>query len=313
MVLWLHTIGRTAATFRRTDRLTQLDEAQRQLREAVARFAAAEVAPHAEAADRTNVFPRLRELYSKMGAMGLHGVAVPSDKGGLGLGLLEHCLCVEELSRASAALGLSYGAHSELCIGQLVRHGTPAQRARLLPRLLAGTAIGALAMTEPDAGTDVFAMRTCADRAPPGRAGYVLNGTKTFITNAGLADVYIVYAKTRPDLGAKGISCFVVEAPCKGLSCSPHFDKLGMRGCPTAQLTFENCIVPAENLLGKENDGAAILRSGLDTERLVLAAGPLGIMAACLDTVLPYVKQRKQFGKVCFFSLFNSHVAKMHS
>lgn len=302
------------------DRVTKLDDTQRALVETARKFARAEIEPIATAADRDNSAP-IRELINKMGALGLHGVTVKQEDGGLGLGFLEHCLIMEEVSRASASVGLAYGAHSNLCINQIAKRGNAEQKARFLPGLISGQSVGALAMTEPDAGSDVFSMRTRAERSGSGDS-YRINGTKTFITNGGTADLYVVYARTRPDDddgggGSKkkheGLSCFVVEKGTRGFTFGPKFDKLGMRGSDTCQLTFEDCVVPAKNMLGKENEGGRILLSGLDSERLVLSAGPLGIMAACIDAVVPYVSQRQQFGKkIGAFQMIQAKLAEMH-
>ena len=262
------------------------------LRETVRGFSANEIAPRADEIDRTNTFPR--DLWMPMGALGLHGITVEEEWGGAGLGYLEHCIAMEEVSRASASVGLSYGAHSNLCVNQIRRNGSPGQKRRYLPKLISGEHVGALAMSEAGAGSDVVSMSTRAEK----RGGsYVLNGTKMWITNAPHADTLVVYAKTDPAAGPRGITAFLIEKGMKGFSVSPKLDKLGMRGSDTAELVFEDCEVPEENVLGAVNGGVAVLMSGLDYERAVLAAGSLGIMQAALDLVLPYVHERKQFGK----------------
>ena len=286
-----------------------LDDTQRALFEAVGRFADERLAPLNKKDSLTEA--ESRAAFKAMGDLGILGVTVRAEDDGLGLGYTEHCHVMELVSRANASLGLAYGAHSNLCVDQIRRHASAAQRRRWLPRLLAGDAVGALAMTEPDAGTDVLAMRTTAVR--DGDA-FVLNGTKTFITNGGIADYYVVYAKTAPAARHRGISAFVVKRGTPGLSFGTHFDKFGMRGSHTCQVVFRNCRVPAAAMLGKENAGAQILLGGLNTERLVLAAGPLGIMGACLDLVLPYTKQRKQFGKpLAAFQLIQGKIADMYT
>jgi len=285
-----------------------LGETADMLRDQVAAFAAAEIAPRAEEIDRSNTFPR--DLWPKMGALGLHGVTVEEELGGAGLGYLEHCVAMEEVSRASAAVGLSYGAHSNLCVNQIRLNGNDEQRRRHLPKLLTGEHVGALAMSEPGAGSDVVAMRLKAEKRGD---AYVLNGTKMWITNGPEADVLVVYAKTDPAAGARGISAFLVEKEMAGFRPAQKLDKLGMRGSDTCELVFEDCAVPAENLLGDENAGVRVLMSGLDYERAVLAAGPLGIMAACLDLVLPYVRERKQFGRpIGSFQLMQAKIADMY-
>src|SRR5215470_3278530 len=261
------------------------------LRASVREFAADEIAPRAAEIDRSNHFPM--DLWRKMGDLGLLGITVEEDYGGTAMGYLAHVVAMEEISRASASVGLSYGAHSNLCVNQIRRNGNVAQRAKYLPGLISGQHVGALAMSEPGAGSDVVSMRTRAEW----RGGrYVLNGSKMWITNGPDADVLVVYAKTDAGAGPRGISTFIVEKGMKGFSTSPKLDKLGMRGSNTCELVFVDCEVPEENRLGGENEGVRVLMSGLDYERAVLAGGPLGIMQACLDVVLPYVHERQQFG-----------------
>src|SRR6267378_4490547 len=258
-----------------------LGETADAIRETVHAFSQNEIAPRAAEIDRSNQFPR--DLWPKIGALGLHGITVEEEYGGAGLGYLEHCLAVEEISRASASVGLSYGAHSNLCVNQIRRTGTEAQRRKYLPKLISGEHVGALAMSEPGAGSDVVSMRTRADKKGD---RYILNGTKFWITNGPVAETLVVYAKTDPDAGARGITAFLIEKGMKGFSTAPKLDKLGMRGSDTAELVFEDCEVPAENVLGKVGGGVNVLMSGLDYERVVLAAGPLGIMQAALDVVI---------------------------
>jgi isovaleryl-CoA dehydrogenase len=285
-----------------------LGETADAIRETTARFAAAEIAPLAAEIDRDNAFPR--QLWPQMGALGLHGITVEEAYGGLGLGYLEHCVAMEEVSRASASVGLSYGAHSNLCVNQLRRWGSDEQKRRYLPKLITGEHVGALAMSEAGSGSDVISMRLTAE--PRGDA-YVLNGTKFWITNAPHADTLIVYAKTSPEAASRGVTAFIIEKGMPGFSVGQKLEKLGMRGSDTGELVFEDCEVPAENLLGPENGGAAVLMSGLDYERAVLAAGPLGIMQACLDAVLPYVRERRQFGKpIGTFQLMQGKIADMY-
>jgi isovaleryl-CoA dehydrogenase len=279
------------------------------LRETVRDFAAARVAPIAAEIDRTDEFPR--HLWPEMGAIGLHGITVPEEYGGSDMGYLAHCVALEELSRASASVGLSYGAHSNLCINQIKLNGTAEQKRRYLPKLVSGEHLGALAMSEPGAGSDVVSMQLRADRRGD---RYVLNGTKLWITNAHYAETIVVYAKTEPAAGPKGITAFIVENGFKGFSPAQKLDKLGMRGSPTSELLFQDCEVPAENVLGQVNHGVAVLMSGLDFERAVLAAGPLGIMQACMDVALPYVHERKQFGKaIGEFQLVQGKLADMYA
>jgi isovaleryl-CoA dehydrogenase len=278
------------------------------LRDTVAGFAQDRIAPRAAEIDRTNQFPR--DLWPELGALGLLGITVEEELGGAGLGYLEHCVAMEEVSRASAAVGLSYGAHSNLCVNQIRRNGSEAQKRRYLPKLISGEHVGALAMSEPGAGSDVVSMRMRAERRGD---RFVLNGSKMWITNGPEADTLVVYAKTDPNAGARGITAFLIEKGMKGFSTAQKLDKLGMRGSDTSELVFADCEVPAENVLGKMNEGARVLMSGLDYERVVLAAGPLGIMQACLDTVLPYVHERKQFGQpIGSFQLVQGKLADMY-
>lgn len=285
-----------------------LGETADALRASVARFAAERIAPRAASIDRDNAFPR--DLWPEMGALGLLGITVEEEDGGAGLGYLEHVVAMEEISRASASVGLSYGAHSNLCVNQIRRWGTEAQKARHLPRLISGEHVGALAMSEAGSGSDVVSMRLRAERRSD---RYILNGTKFWITNGPHADVLVVYARTEPDAGPRGITAFLVERGFAGFSTSPKLDKLGMRGSDTAELVFQDCEVPEENVMGPVNGGVGVLMSGLDYERAVLAAGPLGIMQAALDLVLPYVRERKQFGQaIGAFQLMQAKVADMY-
>jgi len=285
-----------------------LGETADAIRETTARFAADKIAPLAAEIDETNAFPR--QLWPQMGELGLHGVTVEEAYGGLGLGYLEHVVAMEEVSRASASVGLSYGAHSNLCVNQIRRWGTEEQKKRYLPKLISGEHVGSLAMSEAGAGSDVVSMRLTARKTGD---RYVLNGTKFWITNAPHADTLVVYAKTDPEADGKGITAFLIEKGMKGFSVSKKLDKMGMRGSDTAELVFEDCEVAQENVMGPENGGVGVLMSGLDYERAVLAAGPLGIMQACLDVVLPYVRERKQFGKpIGSFQLMQGKVADMY-
>ncbi|HEY2136333.1 MAG TPA: isovaleryl-CoA dehydrogenase [Xanthobacteraceae bacterium] len=285
-----------------------LGEDVERLRESVHDFAQDKIAPRAAEIDRSNTFPR--DLWPQMGSLGLHGITVEEEHGGSGLGYLAHCVAMEEVSRASASVGLSYGAHSNLCVNQIRRNGSDAQKRRYLPRLISGEHVGALAMSEPDAGSDVVAMRTRADKRGD---RYVLNGSKMWITNGPQADTLVVYARTDPDAGARGITAFLIEKGFAGFSTAPKLDKLGMRGSDTCELVFADCEVPAENVLGGVGQGVNVLMSGLDYERVVLAAGPLGIMQACLDAVIPYLHERKQFGQpIGSFQLMQGKLADMY-
>ena len=285
-----------------------LGETADAIRETTARFAADRIALMAAKIDRDNHFPR--ELWPEMGELGLHGITVEEEFGGLGLGYLEHVVAMEEISRASASIGLSYGAHSNLCVNQIRRWASPEQKRRYLPKLISGEHVGSLAMSEAGSGSDVVSMKLRADRRGD---RFVLNGTKFWITNAPHADTLVVYAKTSPEEGSRGITAFLIEKGMKGFSVSKKLDKMGMRGSDTAELVFEDCEVPEENIMGPENGGVGVLMSGLDYERAVLSAGPLGIMQACLDVVLPYVRDRKQFGKaIGSFQLMQGKVADMY-
>src|SRR5690348_6207346 len=278
------------------------------LRDTVRGFAADEIAPRADEIDRSNTFPR--DLWPRMGALGLHGITVEEELGGSGLGYLAHCVAMEEVSRGSAAVGLSYGAHSNLCVKQIRRNGTAEQKRRYLPKLISGEHVGALAMSEPGAGSDVVSMRTRAEKRGE---RFVLNGSKFWITNGPEADTLVVYAKTDPNAGARGITAFLIEKGFAGFSTAQKLDKLGMRGSDTCELVFEDCEVPEENVLGSMGQGVNVLMSGLDFERVVLAAGPLGIMQACLDVVLPYVHERRQFGApIGSFQLMQAKLADMY-
>ena len=278
------------------------------LRDMVHRWAQDRVKPLATQTDRENAFPN--ELWPELGEMGLLGITVPEEFGGSGMGYLAHTIAVEEIARASASISLSYGAHSNLCVNQIKLNGSDAQKAKYLPDLCSGKAVGALAMSEEGAGSDVVGMKLRAEKRGD---HYVLNGNKYWITNAPDANTLVVYAKTDPEAGSKGITAFIVERGMKGFSTSPHFDKLGMRGSNTGELIFENCEVPAENILGAEGKGVRVLMSGLDYERLVLSGIGTGIMAACLDEVLPYVRDRKQFGQpIGSFQLMQGKIADMY-
>ncbi|HET9405136.1 MAG TPA: isovaleryl-CoA dehydrogenase [Burkholderiales bacterium] len=286
----------------------ELGETNDILRETVSAFAQREIAPRAAGIDRANEFPR--DLWPRLGELGLLGITVEEEFGGAGMGYLAHIVAMEEVSRGSAAVGLSYGAHSNLCVNQIRRNGNAPQKQRYLPKLISGEHVGALAMSEAGAGSDVVGMRLRAEK----RGGrYVLNGTKMWITNGPDADVLVVYAKTEPDAGARGITAFLVEKKFKGFSTAQKLDKLGMRGSNTCELVFNDCEVPEENVLGAPGKGVEVLMSGLDYERAVLAAGPLGIMRACLDAVIPYVHERKQFGQpIGEFQLMQGKLADMY-
>jgi isovaleryl-CoA dehydrogenase len=280
-----------------------------QLRDTVRAFADDEIAPLAVEIDRTDTFPRA--LWPKMGALGLHGITVEDEYGGTGMGYLAHVVAMEEVSRGSASIGLSYGAHSNLCVNQIRRNGSELQKRRYLPKLVSGEHVGALAMSEPGAGSDVVGMRTRAEKKGD---RYVLNGSKMWITNGPEAETLVVYAKTDAAAGARGITAFLIEKGMKGFRTAQKLDKLGMRGSPTSELVFEDCEVPAENILGRLNEGVRVLMSGLDYERAVLAAGPLGIMQSCLEAVIPYVHERKQFGQaIGEFQLMQGKLADMYT
>src|SRR5271166_5927198 len=278
------------------------------LRDTVHRFAQDEIAPRAAEIDRSNTFPR--DMWPRLGELGLLGITVEEEYGGTGLGYLEHCVAMEEVSRASASVGLSYGAHSNLCVNQIRRRGTDAQKRRYLPKLISGDHVGALAMSEPGAGSDVVSMRTRADKKGD---CYVLNGSKMWITNGPVAETLVLYAKTDRTAGARGITAFIVEKYFKGFSTGKKLDKLGMRGSDTSEIVFTDCEVPADNVLGVVGNGVNVLMSGLDYERAVLAAGPLGVMQACLDLVVPYLHQRTQFGQpIGRFQLMQAKLADMY-
>ncbi len=279
------------------------------IRDTTERYATDRIKPIAAEVDESNRFPQ--ELWPEMGELGLHGITVEEEYGGLGLGYLEHCVAMEEVSRASASVGLSYGAHSNLCINQIRRWGNSEQKQRYLPKLISGEHVGSLAMSEAGSGSDVVSMKLKAEAK--GNDRYVLNGTKFWITNSPTASTFVVYAKTDPAAGPRGITAFLIERDMPGFSVSKKLDKMGMRGSDTAELVFEDCEVPVENVLGKVGEGAKVLMSGLDYERAVLAAGPIGIMQACLDVVLPYVRDRKQFGQpIGHFQLMQAKIADMY-
>ena len=285
-----------------------LTESARMIREAAGRFADEKIAPLAVRIDAEDWFPR--ELWPAIGALGLHGITVEEEWGGLGLGYLDHVIAVEEVSRASGSVGLSYGAHSNLCVNQIRRWGNDDQKARYLPKLISGEHVGSLAMSEVGAGSDVVAMKLRAEKVP---GGFRLNGTKFWITNGTYADTLVVYAKTSPEENSRGITAFLIEKDFKGFSIGQKIDKMGLRGSPTAELVFDDCFVPEENVMGPLNGGVGVLMSGLDYERVVLAGMQIGIMQACLDTVIPYVRERKQFGKpIGTFQLMQAKIADMY-
>ncbi|WP_420725793.1 isovaleryl-CoA dehydrogenase [Hwanghaeella sp. LZ110] len=286
-----------------------LGETAEMLRDSVSSFVSDELAPRAAEIDKTDQFPM--DMWKKFGDMGLLGITVEEEYGGAGMGYLEHAIAMEEISRASASVGLSYGAHSNLCVNQIRRNGTEEQKQRYLPKLISGDHVGALAMSEPGAGSDVVGMKLRAEKKGD---RYILNGTKMWITNGPDADTMVIYAKTDPDAGSKGITAFLVQKDFKGFSVAQKLDKLGMRGSHTGELVFEDCEVPEENILGGLNKGVKVLMSGLDYERAVLAAGPLGIMEACMDVVLPYLHERKQFGQaIGEFQLMQGKLADMYT
>ncbi|PWO00705.1 putative isovaleryl-CoA dehydrogenase [Tilletiopsis washingtonensis] len=290
--------------------LAGLTPDQAELREAVADWAQSVVAPLAAQIDRENKAPM--DLWTKLGDMGLHGITVPEDEGGLGKGYFEHCVVMEEISRASASVGLSYGAHSNLCINQIARHGTKAQKAKYLPELLAGTKVGSLAMSEPGAGSDVVSMRTTAKKNDSG--DWVLNGGKFWITNGPISSTFVIYAKTDPNAGPRGITAFIVDRDTPGFTTAQKLDKVGMRGSETCELVFEDVVVPGDNVLGTVNKGVNVLMSGLDLERLVLSGGPLGLMQAACDYAIKYTHEREQFGqKVAEFQLMQGKIADMYT
>jgi isovaleryl-CoA dehydrogenase len=287
----------------------QLSDTAKSVREMVRSFAANHIAPRAAQIDETNTFPR--DLWPRLGELGLLGITVPETYGGAGMGYFDHVIVMEEISRASAAVGLSYGAHSNLCVNQIKLNGSEPQKQKYLPKLVSGDHVGALAMSETTAGSDVVSMKLRAEHKAD---HYILNGTKMWITNGPDADVLIVYTKTDPLAGSKGITAFIIEKDMPGFSCAQKLDKLGMRGSNTCELVFKDCRVPVENILGKLNEGVRVLMSGLDYERLVLSGGPLGIMQACLDIALPYAQEREQFGqKIGEFQLIQAKLADMYT
>lgn len=286
-----------------------LSESAEMIREAAGRFADEQIAPLATRIDAEDWFPR-DELWQAMGELGLHGITVEEELGGLGLGYLDHVIAVEEVSRASGSIGLSYGAHSNLCVNQIRRWGNPDQKAKYLPKLISGEHVGSLAMSETGAGSDVVSMKLKAETVP---GGYRLNGTKFWITNATYADTLVVYAKTAPEAGSRGITAFLVEKGMSGFSIGQKIDKMGLRGSPTAELVFQDCFIPEENIMGPLHGGVGVLMSGLDYERVVLAGMQIGIMQACLDVVIPYVRERQQFGKpIGSFQLMQAKIADMY-
>ncbi|WP_298335429.1 isovaleryl-CoA dehydrogenase [uncultured Erythrobacter sp.] len=287
----------------------QLGESAEMIRESVGRFVDEQLMPLGDKIDREDHFPR-EEVWRAMGDLGMHGITVDEEDGGLGLGYIEHVIAVEEVARASASLSLSYGAHSNLCINQIRRWANPEQKAKYLPKLISGEHVGSLAMSEAGAGSDVVSMKLKADAV---QGGYILNGTKFWITNASEADTLVVYAKTDGHAGSRGITAFLIEKDMPGFSIGQKIEKVGMRGSPTAELVFDNCEVPEENIMGPVNGGVGVLMSGLDYERVVLAGLSIGIMQACLDTVIPYVRERKQFGKpIGSFQLMQGKIADMY-
>jgi len=288
-----------------------LDETAEQFKESVRQFAQENIAPHAAKVDASNSFPKDVNLWKLMGDFNLHGITVPEEFGGLGLGYLYHCIAMEEISRASGSVALSYGAHSNLCINQLVRNGNLEQKRKFLPKLISGEHVGALAMSEPNSGSDVVSMKCRADKT---EGGYILNGNKMWCTNGPVANTLIVYAKTDLKAGPHGITAFIIEKGMEGFTTAQKLDKLGMRGSDTCELVFQNCFVTNDHVLGEEGKGVYVMMSGLDLERLVLAAGPLGLMQACLDTVLPYVQERQQFGRpIGDFQLMQGKLADMYT
>ena len=304
----LNRICRKAFSFKDFRRVSNLSPEMREFQKNVEEYANKEVLPLADKADREDKFPM--HLWQSMGDFGLLGLTCPEEFGGLGLGYTAQTIAMEELSRASGSIGLSYGAHSNLCVNQFVRFGTEKQKANFLPKLCSGEFVGALAMSEPNAGSDVVSMKTTAVKSGD---KYILNGSKMWITNGPIANVIIVYAKTTEPDGKQGITAFLIENGCKGFSIAQKLDKLGMRGSPTGELVFEDCVIPEENILGEVHKGVYVLMSGLDYERLVLSAGPVGIMQACMDTTLDYVTQRKQFGQaIGEFQLMQGKIAEMY-